>query len=192
MRPVADPGNVSVLDRIEVNVIDMAGEVGIITDGVFPIAALPNSLLAPDDLAPAPLHFASKEARKSTLNLTPANRKICVALRQAPDRMKMVRQNADRDRVECTPFSNRRINFSQQINVPHQEVTRSIRERHGKEKDAALKLATTIRGHRAKLSRCADAWAKSLNDELSLTSVASDFAHPTSRERHSLARDQSS
>jgi hypothetical protein len=98
--------------------------------------------------------------------------------------MEMVRQNADRDRVECSPLSNRRINFSQQINVPHQEVTRSICERHGKEKDAALKLATTIRGHPAKLSRCADAWAKSLNDELDLTSLASDFAHPTSRERH--------
>lgn len=51
--PVADPGGVSMLYRIEMNVIDMSSEVDVVADGVLPVAALPNSLVALSDLAGA-------------------------------------------------------------------------------------------------------------------------------------------
>jgi hypothetical protein len=39
------------LYRIEMNVIDMSSEVHVVADGVLPVAALPNSLVALSDLA---------------------------------------------------------------------------------------------------------------------------------------------
>jgi hypothetical protein len=44
--PIASSIYVAVLYRIEMNVVDVARQVGIIADRVFPITTLPNSLLA--------------------------------------------------------------------------------------------------------------------------------------------------
>ena len=41
------------LCRIAMNVIDMSSEVRVVADGVLPVAALPNSLVALSDLAGA-------------------------------------------------------------------------------------------------------------------------------------------
>ena len=46
VRPINDPRYKSVFDRIVVDVVDMPVKISIISDGVFPIAALPNSLFA--------------------------------------------------------------------------------------------------------------------------------------------------
>jgi hypothetical protein len=48
------------LHRIEVNVIDMASQVRLIADGVFPITALPNSLFVPRDFAGAAMRIGSE------------------------------------------------------------------------------------------------------------------------------------
>ena len=47
MRPLANARHISVLDRIEMNVIDVSSQVGFVANGVLPISTLPNSLLAP-------------------------------------------------------------------------------------------------------------------------------------------------
>ncbi len=44
-RPIKDSGRQPVLHRIVVDVIDVALEVGIVADGVLPIAALPDAFL---------------------------------------------------------------------------------------------------------------------------------------------------
>ena len=44
--PINDPRHKTVFDRIVVDVVDMPVKISIISDGVFPIAALPNSLFA--------------------------------------------------------------------------------------------------------------------------------------------------
>ncbi len=51
MRPIGDAGDVPVLHRVEMNVIDMALEIRVISDRVFPIAALPNALFPFGNLA---------------------------------------------------------------------------------------------------------------------------------------------
>ncbi|HEV7601154.1 MAG TPA: hypothetical protein VGO49_13010 [Bradyrhizobium sp.] len=43
VRPIQNAPDVSVLHRIEVNVVDMALEIGIVANGVLPIAALPDA-----------------------------------------------------------------------------------------------------------------------------------------------------
>jgi len=50
------------LYRIEVDVVDVTSEIRVVTDGVLPIAALPNPLLAFGDLAGAALCIAIKPA----------------------------------------------------------------------------------------------------------------------------------
>ena len=49
--PVDDLPYQPVFDRVEMNVVDVTGEVCIVADGVLPIAALPYPLLALADLA---------------------------------------------------------------------------------------------------------------------------------------------
>ena len=46
MRPVDNTRDMSVLDRIEMDIVDMALQIGIIANGVLPIATLPDALLA--------------------------------------------------------------------------------------------------------------------------------------------------
>ncbi len=51
VRPINCARDVSMLDRIEMNVIDMALEIGVIANRVFPITALPNTFLSLTDFA---------------------------------------------------------------------------------------------------------------------------------------------
>jgi hypothetical protein len=44
MRPIANLKCMSVLHGIEVNIVDMALQIGIVANGMLPIATLPNSL----------------------------------------------------------------------------------------------------------------------------------------------------
>ena len=46
MRPVDNTRDMSVLDRIEMDIVDMALQIGIIANGVLPIATLQDALLS--------------------------------------------------------------------------------------------------------------------------------------------------
>jgi hypothetical protein len=62
VRPIAHLRYMSMLHRIEVDVVDVALQVGIISNGMFPIATLPNSPLTVADLAGASRPIPSKSA----------------------------------------------------------------------------------------------------------------------------------
>ncbi len=62
VRPVANPRDISVLDGIEVNVIDMPRQIDVVTNRVLPIAALPNSSLAAGDFAGTAAYIARQTA----------------------------------------------------------------------------------------------------------------------------------
>jgi hypothetical protein len=112
-----------VLDGIEVDVVDVALQVGIIANGMLPIATLPNSALAPADLARTARSIAGKSAGKSSLDQAPAQRKIRIAFRQRPNRMQVIRQNSDCDSLErITPLYGR-IDAPEPVDVPHKGVT---------------------------------------------------------------------
>jgi hypothetical protein len=46
MRPIPDLRDQAMLDRIDVNVIDVTGEVALVSNGVLPIAPLPDATFA--------------------------------------------------------------------------------------------------------------------------------------------------
>jgi hypothetical protein len=60
------------LHWIEVNVIDMTLEVGIVADCVLPKPSLPDSRFAPSSLASRPQLSWSQSTGKCALNLAPA------------------------------------------------------------------------------------------------------------------------
>src|SRR4051794_24737912 len=97
MRPVAYTRNVSVLYRIEMNVIDVAFKISLIANGMFPISSLPYPLFPLGCFALRSRLCRIKTSRKSAFDQTPAGGKICVAIRQFPYRMEMIGQNANCD-----------------------------------------------------------------------------------------------
>jgi len=52
VRPVRGPRDVPVLHRVEMDVVDVALEVSVVANGVFPIASLPDALFTLRNLAP--------------------------------------------------------------------------------------------------------------------------------------------
>jgi hypothetical protein len=72
MGPIANPRRISVLHRIEVNVINVTCQIGVVADRVLPIAALPNPLVALGYLAGAALSVAGEPAREAALDEAPA------------------------------------------------------------------------------------------------------------------------
>src|SRR5262245_65039513 len=61
--------------------------------------------------------------------------------------MEFIRQHADRNVLERITFLNGSVHAPQPFDAPHQEITRSVRESHGKEKDPALDFCTSISRH---------------------------------------------
>ena len=147
MRPISNLRHIPMLDGIEVNVIDVALEIRIVSNRMLPVTALPNSSLASDNFAGAAWHIAGKAARKSTLDQTPAQRKIGIAGRQRPDGMEMVRQYANCDSLKCVPLLNRRVDSPESVNVAHKRVPRSVRKSNGKEKNSAFDVWTSVSWH---------------------------------------------
>ena len=45
MRPLGNFGYISMLHGIEVDIVHMALQIGVVADGVLPIAALPNAFV---------------------------------------------------------------------------------------------------------------------------------------------------
>src|SRR5437763_11292425 len=86
VRPVEDPSHISVLHRIEVDVIDVTVEVRVIADCVLPKPSLPDSRFAPSYLGRRSQLSWSQSAEKSALELAPARREIGIARRAASKR----------------------------------------------------------------------------------------------------------
>jgi hypothetical protein len=59
----------------------------------------------------------------------------------------MIRQHADRDRLEGVSLLNECVDLPQSIDVPHQEIARAVGERYGEEKHTAFDVCPTISRH---------------------------------------------
>lgn len=122
MRPVARTRHVTVLHRIDVDVVDVIGQITIIADRVLPITALPDAAFA-SRLPRGVDKFVFRDgSRKSGFDRTPASGVVRVTLRQHPNRVHVVRQHHSRDDFK-RPFSARRSHrIAQRINVTDQQV----------------------------------------------------------------------
>jgi hypothetical protein len=83
MRPVRYARYVSMLHGIEVDVVDVAIEICVVANRVFPITTLPDALFALQHLALRPV-TSFDSARKPALDKAPAGGEIGIMLRQHP------------------------------------------------------------------------------------------------------------
>ena len=95
VRPIADSGDKTVLDGIEVDVIDVSFKISIVTNGVLPESALPKGVFP----TPVPRDRSARlndGSRKSTFDQMPSVREICISIRQRHHDMEVIGQNHDR------------------------------------------------------------------------------------------------
>ena len=74
----------------------------------------------------------------------PAPGKIRIVRRQRPDRVQMIGQNADRDRLERIAFAAGRIGAAQAIDMAYEKVARAIGESQREEEPAAFNPDSTV------------------------------------------------
>jgi hypothetical protein len=86
-------------------------------------------------------------SRKATLDQTPARREINIALRQRPDGVDMIRQDAYRDRIERTASLNSPIDLPKTINLLHKQIVRTFGKNDREEEDAAFEFGSTVLRH---------------------------------------------
>jgi len=84
MRPVAGKFDVAVLDRIEMDVIEMATQIVLVPDQMFPISSLPDPTFTFPDPRLAPVLATCNVPRKPGFDLRPAHGKVIIPGRQGP------------------------------------------------------------------------------------------------------------
>ena len=90
IRPIANAGDQAVLDRIDITIRDVAAEIVIIPDQVFPEPTLPDASFATRNAHRASQLSLGNGFGKGDLDKPPAQGKIGVAGRQRPNRMDMI------------------------------------------------------------------------------------------------------
>ena len=105
IRPVSHASHQSVLDWIEMNVVDVPCVVALIAQRVLPIAALPDSTFAFAQAAWRNPFAGGESAREWGLDQPPTGREVGVIVWQRPDGMEMIGQHHDcfdRKWMSCT------------------------------------------------------------------------------------------
>jgi hypothetical protein len=102
IRPGARVLRIAVLDRIEMNVLNVPSPVLAIADRVLPIPSLPNAALAPAQTAVRNGLPSRESTREAALNQGPTDPEITITVGHCPNRMKVIRQyddGVDRERM---------------------------------------------------------------------------------------------
>jgi hypothetical protein len=107
------------LYRIEMNILDMADKIAIISNLMFPEAALPNCLFSFIKMRRSLPPFEPFPAMPAevTLDLAPSHGEVVVIFRQCPDAMQMVRQQHKSVDGKRVMLHDGLESFSQQRNI---------------------------------------------------------------------------
>ena len=95
----------------------MALKIGIVTNGMLPVATLPNSFVPLRNLAWGSRQRGGQATREARLYQAPARRKVGVIVRKRPYGVKVVRQNANGDRFKRVAALDKRVCVTKQIDV---------------------------------------------------------------------------
>jgi hypothetical protein len=176
MRPINDARDMSMFHWIEMDVIDMALQIRVIANRVFPIATLPDALFSFASFARRSLPRI-KSPRKTTLDQAPSSGEIGFSIRQRPNRVKMVGQNADRDRLKRAILLNGSIDTSKAINLLHQQAARSFGQNDREEEYAPFEFGSGVTRHHG--SSQANSRHDGMVSTPSTPRIRTEVAHPT-------------
>jgi hypothetical protein len=147
MGPIGYAGDVSMFHRIKMNVVGVAFQVGVIANSVLPVTALPDALFTLDRFAGRSRGRRIKAAGEATFDQAPASREVCVPIRQRPERMKVIWQYADCNRLKWAAVSNQSIASSQAFDFIHQQVCLTVGDHDREKENASFDLGTAILRH---------------------------------------------
>jgi hypothetical protein len=159
MRPIPNPRHKSVLDRVDMNVVDMTREIVVITNSVFPITSLPDPALSFGSTALGNLFTRAEASREGRFDQPPASGKVGITFRKSPDRVQMIRQHNHRvDRKRMTPpcFTKRN---PQLLDTLCQQPKTPVRQVDGEKEAAPSTKVAAIFGHIIILSYLSEAYA---------------------------------
>jgi hypothetical protein len=136
------------LDRVEMNLMNVPLKVGVIADHMLAKPALPQPALAFGDFARRAGWTDGQVARETPLDQAPAHRKIAVIWRKPPNRVEVVRQDANRDdRLKSPALLHGNINVTQMVDVTNQHVARPVGKRDREEERSTLDGRTPVTRH---------------------------------------------
>lgn len=139
----------TMLDRIEMDVIDMPLQVFVVPYLMFPETSLPDSAFAFALFARAAAGIGMQGLGESRLDPLPAARIIGISRRQAPDCMNMIGKHADSQGFERHDPYNLAIGGAERIDVTGQQRRAPVSEIDRKEKGAARDKRASVSGHTA-------------------------------------------
>ncbi len=99
MRPVGDAGDETVLDRIDVDVIDVTGEVVVVAYRMFPVTPLPKTVFA-TCISNEGKACGHDRAGEMAFYAAPAVGVVSIVLGKSEDGVQMVGQDDDGVNVE--------------------------------------------------------------------------------------------
>ena len=138
------------LDRVVMDVIRVAGKVGLVAYLVLPISMLPDSLLAfpLSRRIGYPPECVGTMLGESGLDQAPAGREVGIVGRQSPDTVKMIGHDDNRVDIERTRLANVSKGIAQRTNgfVRRQNGATTIRHEREEEGTARHDGASIVHG----------------------------------------------
>lgn len=138
------------LDRVVMDIIRVAGKVGLVAYLVLPISMLPDSLLAfpLSRRIGYPPECVGTMLGESGLDQAPAGREVGIVGRQSPDTVKMIGHDDNRIDVERTRMTNGPKSIAQRTNgfVRRQNGATTIRHEREEEGTARHDGASIVHG----------------------------------------------
>src|SRR5579885_2802328 len=144
--PVANARHEPVLHRIEMNIVDVPRQICLVADSMLPVASLPNSLFTLCDFA-LRAHSIGQSSRKTAFDEIPATGEIGIAGWQRPNRVQVIGQDANRNRVERAPLLHLSVGAAQTIDFAQQKIARTIGKRQREEECAACYFGASVIRH---------------------------------------------
>jgi hypothetical protein len=132
IRPFDNSLAISVLYRIEMNVVEMRPQIFLVANPVFPESALPYAGLAPTLPTCAACSRCRKLAREATFDHAPAHGIVDIAFRHVPECMHVFRQNHPRDHFERHALTRLSHRTAKIVDTIDQQRRGAIAQRDGK------------------------------------------------------------
>ena len=149
MRPIIGRCNETMFHRVPMNVIHVGCKVVFVADGMLPIAGLPDTAFA---FATVGFQVWWQTPREARFRKPKPVHKVKIILRQGPEHMHMIGQNADGDGFDRVMGRHVAIRCAEIVDIPNQCVRPPVIEAQRKDVCSARHIKTTIVRHASNIS----------------------------------------
>jgi hypothetical protein len=122
----------AMLERVEVDVIEVALIVGIVANQMLPVTPLPNAALTSGRKGRRSAFVLWQAPWENEFDRLPAQRKARITRRQRPQTVHVFGQHHPRINMKGLAVFDRPYRSTQQLNFPHQQIAGTVMQVHGK------------------------------------------------------------